>query len=116
MFGKNIHLTNLNSSLRRRQELCERVQIPAVRIGPTGSLRHKNDLTASDAGQVKVNFRAKLVTFAVGSLRTPTTCDLRKPGRSDARQAMNSPFPCVGASSRSSRLPRRCRVVAKHRD
>ena len=41
MFGKNIHLTNLNSSLRRRQELCERVQIPAVRIGPTGSLRHR---------------------------------------------------------------------------
>ena len=50
-------------AFRRRQELCERAQIPAVRTGPTGSLRHKNDLTASDAEQVEMNFRAKLVPF-----------------------------------------------------
>jgi hypothetical protein len=54
-------------SFRWRQELCERAQIPAARTGPTGSRRHKNDLTASDAEQVEVNFRAKLVTLGEGT-------------------------------------------------
>ena len=38
---------------------------------------------------------SSLISFVVGSLQTPTICDLRKLGCSDARPAMNSPFLCV---------------------
>jgi hypothetical protein len=51
--------------------------------------------TNSDRGHLRVVAKRPCLICA-GSLRTSTTCDLRKPGRSDARPAMSSPFPCVG--------------------